>query len=85
MFNAISKQKLRELVAMDFPELEPFVNMLYEEEGQTMVKLEDGAWEIMIAKEGFSQGCPLSPVFAGIVLNHVLRKLNKMMLERAYQ
>ena len=41
MFNAISRQKFREIVAGDFLELEPFTNMLYESEGQTMVKLED--------------------------------------------
>lgn len=40
---------------------------------------------MIIVKEGFSHGCPLSPIFAGIVLNHILRKLDKMMLERAYQ
>jgi hypothetical protein len=85
MFNAISRQKLREIVAIDFSELEPFVNMLYTEEGQTMVKLEDGTWGTILVKEGFSQGCPLTPVFTGIVLNHVLRKLNKMILERAHQ
>lgn len=43
MFNAISRQKFRKIVATDFPELESSVNMLYEFEGQTMFKLEDGA------------------------------------------
>ena len=48
-----------------------------------MVKLEDGSWEVIDVEKCFSQGCPLYPIFAGIVLNHMLRKLDKLMLERA--
>ena len=49
-----------------------------------MVKLEDGSWEAIDKVEGVSQGCQFSPIFAGIVLNHILRKLDKLMLERAH-
>ena len=49
-----------------------------------MVKLEDCSWEIIEAEEGLSQGCPLSPVFTGIVLDRILRKLDRLMLQRAY-
>ncbi|KAL7501724.1 hypothetical protein ACHAXN_000003, partial [Cyclotella atomus] len=31
---------------------------------------EDGKWVIIPVNEGFSQGCPASPVFAGIVVLH---------------
>ena len=57
--------------------------MLYAASGQTMVKLEDGSWEIIDVEERFSQGCPLLPVFAEIMLNHILSKLEKLMLQRA--
>ena len=30
MFNTISRQKLRQIIATDFPELSPFADMLYE-------------------------------------------------------
>ena len=85
MFNCISRQTLRHIMATDFPKLLPFTDMLCATEGQTMVKLKDGSWKILNTKEGFSQGWSLSPIFAGIVLNHILRKLDKLLLERAYQ
>ena len=50
-----------------------------------MIKLEDGSWKAIDVIEGFSQGCRLSPIFAGVVRNHILRKLNKLMLERAHE
>ena len=62
-----------------------FVDMLYVTKGQTMAKLEDGSWEAINVVEGFSQSCPLSPMFAGIVLNHILQKIGKMMLRRAHK
>jgi hypothetical protein len=83
MFNSVSRQKLRHIVGEDFPDLLPFVDMLYANKDQSMVKLEDGSWETIDVEEGFAQGCPLSPVFAGIVLNHILRKLDRLMMQRA--
>ena len=53
MFNLISRQKLRHIIAEDFPDLLPFVDMLYATKGQTMVKLEDGSWEAIDVVEGF--------------------------------
>ena len=85
MFNSISRQKLRHIITDDFPDLLPFVNMLYATQGHTMVKLDDGSWEAIGVVEGFSQGCTLSPIFVGIVLNHILQKLDKMMLERSHE
>ncbi len=76
MFNAISRHKLREIVAEEFPRLQPFVDSLYEKEGQSCVKLDDGTWENIPVREGFSQGCPLSPILAAVVLNHILKKVD---------
>ena len=72
----------RYITAEDFPDLLPFVGM-YATKGQTMVKPEDGSWEAIDVAEGFSQGRPLSPVFAGKVLNRILRRLvDTRVLER---
>ena len=83
MFNAISRQKLREIMHKRFPELENFADMLYENDGRTAVKLVDGRWQYISVREGFAQGCPMSPVFAAIVLNEILSKLDVDLRNRA--
>jgi hypothetical protein len=84
MFNAMSRQKLRQLIYTDFPELENFADCFYEEFGQTVVRRSDGTWESIPVEEGFSQGCPVSPVFAAIVLTHILRKIHHDLTFRAF-
>lgn len=83
MFNAISRQKLRQIIRTKFPELESFAELLYQKEGRTGVKLEDGRWTYIPVREGFSQGCPMSPVFAAIVLNDILTRINAELCDRA--
>jgi hypothetical protein len=57
--------------------------MLYKESGETYVKMEDGSWAIIKVEEGFSQGCPVLPIFAAIVLNAILRKIQPQLEARA--
>ena len=83
MFNAISRHKLREIVAEEFPRLQPFVDSLYEEEGRTVVKLANGDWASIPVREGFSQGCPLSPILAAIVLNYILKQVDAKLHAKA--
>eukprot|EP00956_Cyclotella_meneghiniana_P032064 scaffold86358_cov47-Cyclotella_meneghiniana.AAC.5 len=83
MFNAISREELREIIANDFPALESFADMLYEEDGETYVRMGDGSWAIIPVTEGFSQGCPLSPVFAALVLNAIITKIQPELEARA--
>jgi hypothetical protein len=75
MFNAVSRQKLRQIIAIEFPELSAFADLLYDSPGKTVIKRKDGTWEWIPVREGFSQGCPASPVFAGLVLNRILSKV----------
>ena len=79
MFNAVSRQKLRQILAIEFPELAPFADCLYKEQGQTVIKRKNGTWEWIPVREGFSQGCPMSPVFAGFVLKRILTQVFKDM------
>lgn len=69
----------------EFPKLEIFADMLYEEDGETYIKTEYGTWAIVPVCEGFfqSQGCPVSPLFAALVLNCILRKIQPELEERA--
>ena len=83
MFNAVSRERLREIIAEKFPSLEPFADLIYEEAGETFVRLEDGTWTIIVVQEGFSQGCPASPIFAAIVLNEILSVIQKELDSRA--
>eukprot|EP00956_Cyclotella_meneghiniana_P012688 scaffold18030_cov64-Cyclotella_meneghiniana.AAC.2 len=83
MFNAISREELRGIIADEFPSLERFTDMLYEEHGETYVRMGDGTWAVIGVEEGFSQGCPLSPVFAALVLNVILKKLQPELEQRA--
>ena len=83
MCNAISRHKLREIVRADSPCLENSVDSLYAQPGKTCVKLDDGEWEEIPVCEGFSQGCPLSPILAAIVLNFILKKVDAILGARA--
>eukprot|EP00956_Cyclotella_meneghiniana_P010644 scaffold14828_cov64-Cyclotella_meneghiniana.AAC.8 len=45
---------------------------LYAEPRYSIVKRSDGTYTIIPVTEGFSQGCPFSPIFAAIVLYEIL-------------
>ena len=76
MFNTISQQKLCQIIATEFPEWSPFADILYEKKSWTQVCKEDGLWEVIEVQEGSAQGCPVSPVFAALVLNSILQQIN---------
>ena len=42
MFNAVLRQKCGEIIATNFPELQDFIDMLYQDKGQTLVRKDDG-------------------------------------------
>ena len=81
MVNAISREKPREIISQEFPQLEDYTDLLYEVPGKTVVKKGDGTWEGIPVEEGFTQGCPLSPVFAGMVLRHLTSKIHIHLLQ----
>ena len=82
MFNAVSREQLRRIIAEEFPELESFADLLYGDFGATSVKSDDGTWFQIPVEEGFAQGCPMSPVFAALVLRHILKKVERDILPR---
>ncbi len=83
MFNAVSRHKLREIIAHEFPHLQPIADSLYKTTHHAKYKNLDGKWETIEVEEGFTQGCPFSPLFAGLVLTHILTKVNAELLTRA--
>jgi hypothetical protein len=85
MFNAVSRERLREIISAKFPTLEAFADVIYKDSGQTFVRLENGEWEIIPVTEGLTQGCPVSPVFAAIVLNDILSTIQQELNLRTEQ
>lgn len=85
MFNAVSRERLREIISEKFPTLEAYADLIYDGAGETFVRLEDGQWRIIAVTEGFSQGCPASPVFAAIVLHDILSQIQPELEHRATQ
>jgi hypothetical protein len=85
MFNSISREKLLQLINKRYPSLSPFAETLYAEPGYSIVKRSDGTWTIIPVTEGFSQGCPFSPIFAAIVLNEILTELQDLLNSLASQ
>ena len=57
--------------------------MLYLKEGTTLVRKDDVTWESIPVREGFSQGCPASPLFVALVLNYILNKVNNNLISLA--
>ena len=83
MFNAVSRQKLREIISTQFPALEGFFDCLYATLGTTLLRCDDGNWIEIPVQQGFSQGCPLSLVLAAIVLNKILVEVDQTMKQAA--
>jgi hypothetical protein len=83
IFNAVSRERLREIIVEKFPTLEPFADLIYDGAGETFVRKEHGSWVIINVNEGFSQGCPASPVFVAIVLHNILSTIQPELKGRA--
>ena len=84
MFNVFSCQQLQMIMVELFPELELFADCLYSNFGKTCVKKDHGSWFHIAVKEGFAQGCSASPVFAALVLRHILTKVEVDMQPLVY-
>jgi hypothetical protein len=85
MFNAVSRERLREIISEKFPTLEAYSDLIYDGNGETFVRLENGQWTVIPVSEGFSQGCPASPVFAALVLHDILSTIQPKLVRRAEQ
>jgi len=59
-----------------YPELQSFADLLYEQHGQTGVKMADGSWTYIPVQEGFSQGCHMLRVFAALVVGELLQEVD---------
>ena len=83
MFNSVSRHELFDIIANDFPELYNFTSLLYDTDGTVHYKWNQKEWKRLDMEDGVNQGCPLSPIFATLVLHRILQPLDKALKERA--
>jgi hypothetical protein len=83
MFNSVSRHELFDIIATDFPELYSFTSLLYDVNGTVHYKWNQTEWHQLEMEDGVNQGCPLSPIFATLVLHRILQPLDKALKERA--
>ena len=82
-FNSISRKEFFNVISTSFPELLPLTTLFYENAGTVHHKWNDGSWRTLLMKEGVSQGCPLSPLFASFVVARLLEPIDKLLRQRA--
>ena len=52
MFNVVSRERLREIIAEKFPTLEAYADLICDGPDETFVRLEDGEWRTIAVTEG---------------------------------
>jgi hypothetical protein len=82
-FNSVSREAFFKVIADSFPEILPLTTLFYEQAGTVHHKWADGTWRTLLMEEGVSQGCPLSPIFASLVVSTLLQPLDIELRERA--
>jgi hypothetical protein len=82
-FNSVSRKEFFNVISTSFPELLPLTTLFYENAGTGHHKWNNGSWRTLLMKEGVSQGCPLSTLFASFVLACLLEPINKLLCQRA--
>jgi hypothetical protein len=78
-FNSVSHQVFFNVIATSFPEIPPLTTLFYEHASTVHHKWADGTWRILLMEEGISQGCPLSPIFASLVVACLLKPLDHLL------
>jgi hypothetical protein len=73
---------VRHIIKEHYPELFPFIDVLYGDTNTAHFLYPNGEWGTFSQTEGFTQGCPLSPILAALVLNTVLEAVDKKLLKR---
>eukprot|EP00957_Ditylum_brightwellii_P020399 1538452-Ditylum_brightwellii.AAC.1 len=78
----MSRKKLRNILHSKFPHLVPLFDSLYCKANKVYFRHSDGTLDLIYQVEGYAQGCPLSAVFAALVLGELLLDIDKDLLLR---
>jgi hypothetical protein len=82
-FNSVSRQEFFDVIGRHFPKILPLTTLFYGTDMTVHHKWNDGSWRHLQMKEGVSQGCPLSPLFASFVVALLLAPIDKLLRKRA--
>jgi hypothetical protein len=82
-FNSVSHEAFFNVIAKSFPEMLPLTTLFYKHAGTVHHLWADGTWCTLLMEEGVSQGCPLSPIFASLVIANLLQPLDIELCKRA--
>ena len=82
-FNSVSRQEFFDVIGTHFPEILPLTTLFYGTDMTVHHKWNDGSWRNLQMKEGVSQGCPLSPLFASFVVARLLAPIDQLLRARA--
>jgi hypothetical protein len=82
-FNSVARQEFFDVIRLHFPELLPLTTLFYGNVMTVHHKWNDGSWRQLQMREGVSQGCPLSPLFASFVVARLLGPIDKLLRDRA--
>jgi hypothetical protein len=82
-FNSISRKAFFNVVAKSFPKMLSLITLFYKHAGTDHHKWADGTWRTLLMEEGVSQGCPLSSIFASLVIANLLQPLDIELCKRA--
>jgi hypothetical protein len=74
-FNNMSRRECRNILRRDFPDLLSIFDNMYQRATKVWTTLPDGTAHVLLMIEGFSQGCPLSSIFAALILHEILKEV----------
>ena len=74
--SSVSRELYFKVIVDSFPKILPLITIFYEQVGTVHHKWADGTWHTLLLEEGIRQGCPLSPMFALLVVANLLQPLD---------
>jgi hypothetical protein len=85
MFDAVSREACRSVLEnhKKCNALIPFFDILYSTDNVCWHRTPEGTLSAFSQAEGFTQGCPLSPLFASLILHELLTDLNEVLRDRS--
>ncbi len=83
IFKGGSRHSFFQLITKSFPEILPITTLFYDQASTVHHKWADGTWRILLMEECVTQGCPLSPIFASLVVAKLLEPVDHLLKQRA--